>query len=41
MAEIDVAAKRVWNNLADKVYSKAFLDKILQELENYRNKKNT
>jgi TRAP-type C4-dicarboxylate transport system substrate-binding protein len=41
MAEIDAAAKQVWNNLADKVYSKAFLDKILQELENYRNRKNT
>ncbi len=41
MAEIDAAAKRVWNKLADKVYSKNFLDRILQELENYRNKKNT
>jgi len=41
MAEIDAAAKRVWDMLADKVYSRAFLDKILKELENFRNKKNT
>jgi len=40
MAEIDAASKRVWEKLADKVYSKVFLDKILKELENYRNKKN-
>jgi len=41
MAEIDAAAKKVWYELADKVYSKAFLDKILNELKNYRSKKNT
>ncbi|MFO7560330.1 MAG: TRAP transporter substrate-binding protein DctP [Desulfobacterales bacterium] len=39
MAEIDAASKRVWEKLSDKVYSKAFLDKILKELENYRSKK--
>lgn len=38
MATIDAAAKRVWEKLAGKVYSKAFLDKILKELEDFRNK---
>jgi hypothetical protein len=36
MAAIEVAAKRVWLKLADDIYSKDFLDRILNALENYR-----
>lgn len=38
MAIIDAAAKRVWKKLAGKVYSKALLDRILKELEEFRQK---
>jgi TRAP-type C4-dicarboxylate transport system substrate-binding protein len=38
MATIDTAAKRVWETLADKLYSRALLVKILNELEDFRNK---
>jgi TRAP-type C4-dicarboxylate transport system substrate-binding protein len=37
MAAIKAASKRVWFKLADDVYSKDFLNKILKELRAYRN----
>lgn len=39
MKTIEAAAKRVWEKLADKIYPKAMLDRVLKELESYRSKK--
>jgi len=36
MATIDAASKRVWNKLADGLYPRDLLDRVLKELEAYR-----
>jgi TRAP-type C4-dicarboxylate transport system substrate-binding protein len=36
MSEIDAASKKVWENLAGKLYSRDLLDRIIRELEDYR-----
>jgi hypothetical protein len=38
MTQIDAAAKKVWAKMADDLYTKDFLDRILKELEDFRKK---
>ena len=38
MAAIDAASKKVWEKLADDLYPRDLLDRILKELEDFRNK---
>ena len=39
MKKFEAAAKEVWYELADKLYPKAFLEEILAELEDFRDRK--
>ena len=38
METIEAAAKKVWEKLTGKIYSKDFLDRVLKELENFRSR---